>query len=263
MGAQKEATPLVSVIMPAYNSASYIETAIRSVMAQTYPHWKLLVIDDGSEDDTCAIVTRLRAEDDRVTLICNEQNIGVAETRNKGLDLCAGSCVAFLDSDDLWHPDKLKLQVHKMLEEQAELVYASYGIMDSDGKPCKKPYLVPGEADFDRLLKENVVGCSAALISESVARTYRFVPNFYHEDYCLWLKILQDGHKAVGCEEVLMTWRLACGSRSFDKRNGALNRWRIYRQHLGLPLVKSATCFASYAINGLKKYRRSEKEPSV
>lgn len=254
---------LVSVIMPAYNSAAYIESAIRSVMAQTYPHWRLLVIDDGSDDDTCTIVTRLSEEDERITLLCNEENIGVAATRNKGLDLCVGTCVAFLDSDDLWHPDKLSLQMQKMQEEQADLVYASYGIMDCEGVPCKAPYLVPDKADFNLLLKENVVGCSAALISEEMARTYRFASHYYHEDYCLWLKILQDGHKAAGCREVLMTWRLACGSRSFDKRNGARNRWRIYRQHLGLPLWKSTASFASYALRGVKKYAGAKKGRDV
>ncbi len=259
MGDKKQADVLVSVIMPAYNAAAYIESAIRSVMAQTYPHWKLLVIDDGSCDDTCAIVMRLSKEDDRVTLLCNDHNIGVAETRNRGLDLCAGSWVAFLDSDDLWHPDKLSLQVQKMLREEADLVYTSYGIMDCEGNLCKSPYLVPDKADFDRLLKENVIGCSAVLISENLARTYRFAPHFYHEDYCLWLKILQDGYKAVGCKEVLMTWRLACGSRSFDKRNGACNRWRIYRKHLGLPLFKSVSCFISYAFNGIRKYCQTNK----
>lgn len=259
MGVPNQENPLVSVIMPAYNAAAYIESAIRSVMAQTYSHWRLLVIDDGSGDDTCAIVTRLSGEDDRVTLLRNERNMGVAETRNRGLDLCDGSCVAFLDSDDLWHPDKLTLQVRKMQEEQADLVYTSYGIMDCEGHPCKKPYLVPDATDFDHLLRENVIGCSAVLISEALARTYRFAACFYHEDYCLWLKMLQDGHKAVGCQEVLMTWRLACGSRSFDKRNGACNRWRIYRRHLGLPLCKSLSCFASYAVNGIKKYCRTKR----
>lgn len=245
--------------MPAYNAATTIESAVRSVMGQTYPHWRLLVIDDGSADDTCAIVTRLVEEDRRITLVRNEQNMGVAKTRNKGLDLCTDGCVAFLDSDDLWHPDKLTRQMKKMCEEHADLVYSSYGIIDCDGKPCRNAYRVPETADFNRMLKENVVGCSAALISQTIARDYRFNPEFYHEDYCLWLKILQDGHKAVGCQEVLMNWRLASGSRSFDKRNGARNRWRIYRRQLGLSLPKSTIAFVSYAVNGLRKYRHRSK----
>ena len=261
MGAEKanHINKSVLVIMPAYNASAYIESAIRSVMAQTYPHWQLLVIDDCSKDDTVAVVTRLCQEDQRIRLICNEVNMGVAKTRNKGLDLCQGSCVAFLDSDDLWHPEKLRLQIEKMEQENAQLVYASYGIMDSDGNPCKSPYVVAEHTDFNHLLKENVIGCSAVLIAESIAHTYRFVSDYHHEDYCLWLEILRDGHKAVGCKEVLMTWRLACGSRSFDKRNGARNRWRIYRQHLGLPFMKSALSFISYAIRGIIKYSRSEK----
>lgn len=250
----------VAVIMPAYNASAYIEDAIRSVMAQTYPHWKLLVMDDKSQDDTCAIVLRLAEEDARIQLIRNEKNLGVAKTRNRALDLCGGCCVAFLDSDDLWHPDKLRLQMQMMETEQADLVYASYGIMDCHGTPCKQPYLVPAATDFEQLLRENVIGCSAVLLSERLAGSYRFVSGFHHEDYCLWLSILRDGYRAVGCRQVLMTWRLACGSRSFDKRNGARSRWRIYRRHLGLPFMKSALCFASYAWKGVKKYANNRKD---
>ena len=245
---------LVTVIMPAYNAASYIETAIRSVMAQTHTAWELLVIDDGSSDDTCAIVERLAAEDDRIHLLRNPQNCGVAATRNRGLELCNGAYAAFLDSDDVWHPDKLERQVQTAREQQADLVYTSYAIVDADGHPCKRPYLVPSQIDFQGLLKENVMGCSTVLLSAAVAQRYRFLSDFYHEDYCLWLDILRDGHTAVGCTDVLADWRLILNSRSFDKKNGARNRWRIYRRHLGFSVCKSARYFAAYAWRGLKKY---------
>ena len=245
---------LVTVIMPAYNAASYIEAAIRSVMAQTHTAWELLVIDDGSSDDTCAIVERLAAEDARVRLLRNPQNCGVATTRNRGLELCTGAYAAFLDSDDVWHPEKLERQVQMAQEQQADLVYTSYAIVDGEGHPCKRPYLVPAQVDFTALLKENVIGCSTVLLSAAVAQRYRFLSDFYHEDYCLWLDILRDGYTAVGCTDVLTDWRLILTSRSFNKKNGARNRWRIYRRHLGFSVCKSARYFAVYAWRGLKKY---------
>ena len=101
----------VSVIMPAYNAAAYIEEAIRSVMAQTYGAWRLLVLDDGSADDTVGIVQRLAAEEPRITLLRNAENLGAARTRNRGWDLCDEGYVAFLDSDDRWHPEKLAAQM--------------------------------------------------------------------------------------------------------------------------------------------------------
>ena len=247
---------LISVIVPAYNAAAYIEETIRSVMAQTHTCWEMLVIDDGSTDDTAAIVERLVAEDSRIQWIRNPQNCGVAKTRNHGLELCRGEYVAFLDSDDRWHPEKLAMQVQMAQQKQAALVYTSYAIVDADGQPCRKPYLVPRQADFKALLKENVIGCSTVLLRGDVARQYRFPTGFYHEDYCLWLDILRDGHTAVGCTDILTYWRLITTSRSFDKKNGAEKRWRIYREHLHFSVIKSVRYFIAYAFHGWMKYRR-------
>lgn len=247
---------LVSVIIPAYNAAAYIEATIRSVMAQTHTNWEMLVIDDGSTDATATIVERLAAEDGRIQWLSNLQNCGVAMTRNRGLNLCKGAYVAFLDSDDLWHPDKLALQVHKAQQEQAALVYTSYAIVDAADQPCKKPYLVPERVDFTSLLKENVIGCSTVLLDSAVAKQYRFLSDFYHEDYCLWLDILRDGHIAVGCTDVLTHWRLITSSRSFDKKNGARKRWKIYREHLHFSVAKTVRYFIAYAVHGWMKYRR-------
>ncbi len=244
----------VSVIMPAYNAAAYIEQAIRSVMEQTYTNWQLLVIDDCSTDDTYAIAQRLAAEDDRIRPLRNEHNSGVAVTRNRGLELSVGAYVAFLDSDDVWHPDKLAAQIQMAEREQAGLVYTSYAIVDADGQPCKQPYTVPERITFTDLLKENVIGCSTVLLSAAVAETYRFVTGFFHEDYCLWLDILRDGHTAVGCTDILTDWRLIMNSRSFNKKKASRNRWRIYRQHLRFSVCKSLRYFSSYAWRGIAKY---------
>lgn len=249
----------VWIIIPTYNAAPYIEKTIRSVMAQTYDEWHLLVLDDGSSDDTVERVRRLAEEDTRITLSVNEQNVGVARTRNRGMDLCGEGYVAFLDSDDCWHPEKLECQVRLAEETGADILYSSYAIIDNNGNPCRRNYIVPQEADFNLLLRENVIGCSATMLSPRAAQTYRFPLGFYHEDYCLWLQMLRDGCRAAGCTQVLTMWRLANGSRSFDKRNGARQRWRIYREYLRLPLGKSMVSFIGYAFNGIKKYARNEK----
>lgn len=250
----------VSVIMPAYNAVAYIEEAIRSVMSQTYSKWRLLVLDDGSSDGTAEIVRRLAEQDHRITLFCNEENLGAARTRNRGLDLCGEGYVAFLDSDDRWHPEKLAVQVALAEQTGADIVYTSYAIIDADGRPCRQPYIVPEHTDFNHMLSENVIGCSAVMLSPQTARTYRFPFNFYHEDYCLWLDMLRDGCRAAGSSQVLTEWRLVNGSRSFDKKNGARRRWCIYREHLHLSWIKSAISFIGYAFNGIKKYSKMHKE---
>lgn len=246
----------VTVIMPAYNAEQYIESAIRSLQAQTEEDWTLMVMDDCSTDGTCAIVEGLAAEDPRILLFRSRKNLGAARSRNKALEGCKSEFVAFLDSDDLWHPEKLALQLERLEETGADLCYTSYAIIGADGEPARGDYVVPERVDFDALLRENVIGCSTVLLRRRSLGENCFTTAFYHEDYALWLRLLGEGKEAVGCTQVLAQWRYAADSRSFDKRRAAKNRWDIYRKYLGLSLPRSAAAFGAYAAAGLKKYKK-------
>jgi len=248
--------PLVSVIMPAYRAGKYIEAAVASLQAQTLTDWELLVIDDCSPDDTWQIICRLAADDSRIVPMQNAENLGAAGTRNRGLDLARGQYVALLDSDDLWHPNKLEKQLACMEEHRADLSYTGYRMIDELGKPVRGDYSVPETVTFSGLLRENVIGCSTVMMTGNVARAYRFRTDFFHEDYVLWLTMLKDGYRAAGITEPLTSWRYAQNSRSFDKWKSAKNRWKIYRHYLKLNIWESGKAFAGYALAGFKKYRK-------
>jgi teichuronic acid biosynthesis glycosyltransferase TuaG len=252
--AEVKKVPAVTVIMPAYNAERFIGQAIGSVQAQTFTDWQLLVIDDGSRDGTCDVVQALAEQDSRICLLRNEQNMGVAKTRNRGFDLCKSPYVALLDSDDLWHPGKLQRQLELMAQSGAEICYCSYGIVGADGNRAKPDYLVPEQVGFKKLLKENVIGCSTVVLASRLLEKYRFETSLHHEDYALWLRMLRDGCAAAGCREVLANWRLIENSRSFDKRKSACSRWEIYRNYMGLPLGQSLWAFGHYAFSSVKKY---------
>jgi len=251
----EHAQPLVSVIMPAYNVAAYVEEAIRSVMQQTVTDWELLVIDDRSTDNTYEIIRRVAAEDDRIRAMRNPHNMGVARTRNKGIAQARGRYVAFLDSDDAWLADKLEKQLALAGETGAGIVYCSYAIMDAAGGKAKEDYLVPASTNFERLMRENVILCSAMMVRGDILNKTQFNTDFYHEDFVLALDILKAGYTAAGCTQVLLKWRYIDNSRSFNKKKSAVNRWKVYRDYLKLPFIKSAWIFIQYALAGLKKYR--------
>ncbi|MBP3324238.1 MAG: glycosyltransferase [Clostridia bacterium] len=248
-------SPLVSVIMPAYNAERFIEEAIASVQAQSYENWELFVIDDGSKDRTKEIVKNLAENDKRIRFLINEKNMGVAKTRNRGIDLSSGKYVAFIDSDDVWHKDKLKKQLEKLKEKDAGIGYCSYEIIGENGEKAKEDYIVSETATFKDILKENYIQCSAMLIRSDIVKRFMFNTEFYHEDYILGLDMLRAGEKAAGNKELLLKWRYLENSRSFNKRKSAMNRWRIYRNYLKLPFFKSVSLFLNYAAAGLKKYR--------
>lgn len=252
-------TPLVSVIMPAYNAALFIEEAINSVILQTFSDWELIVIDDCSEDASFFIAEKMALLDSRIIPLRNEINVGVANTRNRGIDLARGKYIAFLDSDDVWHPEKLQCQLKRMEESKADICYCSYAIIDSDGNKCKPDYKVPYTVSYEDILRENCIQCSAMLIPTEIVKKFKFNTQYYHEDYVLNLDILGQGGYAAGCTEILLKWRYLENSRSFDKRKSAFNRWEIYRKYLKLPLLKTCLLFAGYAVAGMRKYLRKSK----
>ena len=107
------------------------------------------------------------------------------------------------------------------------------------------------------MLKENVIGCSTVMLTDEIGATYRFDGSFYHEDYVLWLRLLQDGYRAVGVSEVMADYYYHKDSKAGNKRNAAWERWKIYRKYLHFSPVKSAWYFAHYALAGMRKYRQS------
>lgn len=250
-----ESTPLVSVIMPAYNAEKYIEQAIRSVQKQTVRSWKLIVVDDRSTDKTAEQIRRLAAEDMRIIPVYSETNHGAAESRNIALRQCRGEFVALLDADDVWHPQKLERELERARETDADLVYSSYAMIDEQGTRCFSDFIVEESTDLQSMLNCNTIGCSTVLMKAKVLEKRPFVTDFYHEDYVMWLSLLQAGCKAVGVRDILVDYRVARGSRSFNKLKSAKNRWRVYRDYLKLPLIPSVKAMVGYAINGLKKYR--------
>ena len=117
--------------MPAYNSAPWIEAAIRSVMAQSFTDWQLIVVDDGSTDDTPRIVESLAEEDRRISMLATD-HLGVANARNVGLENISGDRVAFIDSDDLWPPYNLEALSYLMDRFDADIAAGSFTEFDDE-----------------------------------------------------------------------------------------------------------------------------------
>lgn len=247
--------PAVSVIMPAYNAERYIENAIRSVVEQTMGDWELLVLDDCSADGTREVVGAMAQQDSRIRLIENEENMGPARTRNRGLDISCGRYAAFLDSDDLWKPEKLERQLALAEETGAEIIYCSYGIIDECGNKRCNDFIVPESTDLRSMLVKSVFSCSTVLLSERIYRSYRFPMNFYHEDYALWLQFMRDGISTQGIREPLADYRVQSGSRASNKLASAQRRWDIYRRFLKMSVPKSMYYLMRYALAGVIKYR--------
>lgn len=126
---------LVSIIMPSYNCGRFIRESVESVMCQTYTNWELLIQEDASKDDSVIVIQQLAAKDNRIKFECNEQGSGAAISRNRALQRAKGRWVAFLDSDDVWLPEKLEHQIRFMVENDYAFTYHDYTKMNEEGKP--------------------------------------------------------------------------------------------------------------------------------
>lgn len=251
--------PECSVVIPVYNRERYIERTIRSVLDQTYPSFEIIAVDDGSTDQSLAILEALAQGDPRILVIQNEKNQGVAETRNRGIQLARGRCIALLDSDDLWLKDKLSRQMALMQEKSARLVYCEYGFLDRAGKDLGERFAVPTEVRFNQLLKRNVISCSTVLGDRQLFLDHPFNKKYYHEDLVAWVDMLKECNVAYGVQEELAKLTIASTGKSADKLLCARERWRIYREHLNMNWWHAGYYFVHYALNSVVKYRPIRK----
>ena len=253
------AIPLVSVIMPAYNAALFIEEAIASVRAQTVTDWELFVIDDCSTDDTYKIACDIAMSDKRITVLKNEENMGVAKTRNRGIDLSNGKFIAFLDSDDYWKHNMLERMIQRADETDADIIYCSYEIVSECGVKLCNDFIVPEKTSFKESIVRSVITCSTVLITKQLAGNIHFPTDMYHEDIALWFGLLKEGKIARGVTDVLASYRQRANSRSSDKLRSARRRWFVYRKYLNMPFFQSVITMINYGVYGLKKYKKIQK----
>lgn len=245
---------LVSIIMAARNAEDTIEEAVRSVVRQTYYDWELIVIDDGSQDGTCCKMERMAEKEQRIRFKRNQTNLGVSRTRNRGISIAKGDWIAFLDSDDIWKPDKLEKQVNLIREkEDVDIVFTGSSFVGRFGETISYRQQVPDRITYRKLLKQNIISCSSVIIRRELMLKYPMPCDAMHEDYAVWLMVLKDGGHAYGVREPLLTYRLSAESKSGNKAKAAEMTLRVYR-FMGLNFFQVLYYFGWYLCKNIKKY---------
>lgn len=242
---------VVSVIMPAYNAEKYIAKAIESVLCQNVP-LELFVIDDCSTDHTAEIADKY-TDCSKVVLLRNDRNLGVAESRNIGIRHASGKYIAFLDADDWWEERKLEIQYRRLAETGCVVCCTGRELMDLDGSSLHKVIGVSEEITYAMLLCTNSISCSSVVMETAVAREFYMCHDELHEDYILWLKVLQKYGKACGINEPLLKSRMSKGGKSRNKLKSAKMQFGVYR-YMGFGILKSCYYFLMYAFHGVLKY---------
>lgn len=229
---------LVSVITPTYNCAEFISRTIESVQAQTYQDWEMIIVDDRSQDNTKEIVEKYMKDDARIKYHLLEVNSGAAVARTVAMRLAKGSYMAFLDSDDIWMPDKLEKQIKWMADNGYAFSCTAYEQIDEDDKLIGKVIKTVKKTDYNRLLLDCPVGNSTVVYD--VEKMGKFeVPNIRkRNDDALWLQMLKKEKYIWGMPDVLMKYRIRRNSISSNKFKVIKFHWILYREieRLSIPM---------------------------
>ena len=246
---------LVSIITPSYNSESFISQTIESVLSQTYADWEMIIVDDVSSDKSVEIIEKYMKKDNRIKLIRLDKNSGPAIVRNRAIKEAKGRYIAFLDSDDFWHKEKLTKQLTFMQEKSAVLSFTGYHTVEERLGTPTTLMEVPHTVDYHTLLKQNIMGCLTVIYdSEKLGKVY--MPDISkRQDFALWLKILKKTPFAHGLDESLAYYRVRTSSVSSNKIMASIYNWKLYREVEKLPLYQAIYYFGWYTYNSIKNKR--------
>lgn len=246
---------LVSIITPCYNGERYIAETIESVLGQTYAHWEMIIVDDGSADHTAEIAAAYAGRDGRITLL-RQPNGGTAKARNAGMKLARGRYIALLDADDLWEPEFLERQLAFMARENAVCVCSAYRHIDERGNEIQHP-TVPLPLITPRDMRVmNRVGCLTGL--------YDSMPHgkvYLHEelksirdDYAYWYDIVSLEGRACGNPEILARYRVLTGSTTGNKLKLVSKQYQFYRGYLKLSVFGAMLNTMRWGVSGIRKF---------
>ena len=244
--------PLVSVIMPAWNSSSTIRESIQSVRSQSVKDWELIIVDDMSDDDTLAAIEDLVHCDERITAIRLRKKSGGAGARNTALDQAKGRYIAFLDADDLWAERKLENQIEFMESSGYDMSYTSYYIFyDNTEEEVLVP--VPKMLGYRKLLRNNFIGCLTLMYARDRFSKLRMPLIEKRHDFAFWLLLLRKGANAGGLNRPLGRYRVSEKSLSKNKGDAVRFYWRVVARLEGVGTISSGLYLASYLLHAFSK----------
>ena len=241
---------LVSVIVPNFNGEKFIRQTLDSVIAQVGVEFEVIVVDDGSKDSSVSIVEEYVRRDKRITLLRSEGNQGAARSRNLAIERSKGRFLAFVDSDDLWGPQKLQVQIDAMAKAAAALSCTAVHVIDASGVRVGERR-VPAAIDYGTLLRRTPIVTSSVVLDTSKVGRLSMPEIRRRQDLAMWLKVIRQSGPAVGIDQILGSYRVHENSLSRNKRVSALYTWKVIRDVERLPLHKALYYFSFYAIGGV------------
>ena len=244
---------LVSVIIPVYNAGQFLEETLRSALEQTYEDVEIVLVDDCSTDNSSEIIKEAQENYPNVIYHRQEKNQGAAVARNTALNIAKGRYVAFLDSDDLWIPEKTKWQMDDMRKRNASISFSAIDFVDENDERLKDIREVKGVIDYRFLLKNTMIATSTVIVDRAKTGDFQMPLRRSGQDYATWLMLMRDGTKAYGINEVFCHYRVRSNSLSSNKWKSIKQVWEIQTQDEKINKVFAAINVCGFVWNAFKK----------
>ena len=245
---------LVSVIIPYYKKEKFIVETVNSIIQQTYANFEIIIIDDELSETSSRVLASLKKIDKRILILRNNKNIGAGLSRNRGIDYSKGEFIAFCDSDDLWKKDKLKTQINFMMQNNLNLTFTGYDILNEQNKLLGTRNAKTSKK-FRDLIKSCDIGLSTVIIKKNllIEKKLYFCDLITKEDYVLWLKLSKNGAVFHNLDIILSSWRKTDNSLSSAISQKLVDGYRVYRNHLNYGKLVSILCLIRLSLNYLLK----------
>lgn len=251
----------VSIITPVYNAERFLSINLDSVIGQTYTDWEHLLVDDVSTDNSRNIIETYERLDERIKYIRLKKNSGAGVARNTAIKHSRGRYIAFLDSDDFWHKDKLKKQVAFMKNKNISFSYCNYFIVKGDSKSIVSKIVAPSKVNYNTMLKNDYIGCLTVVYDTfSLGKVY--MPDIRkRQDWVLWLKLLKKTNYAFCLPEALAYYRVGNESLSNNKFKLLKHNFNVYHEQLKMSYLKSTFMMFRFLIHYFVFKITSKKKP--
>ena len=242
---------LVSIITPSYNSEKFIAETIRSVQNQSYTNWEMIIVDDCSSDRTESIISDFINDDPRISFYQLQKNSGAGVARNQAVDLAKGRYIAFLDSDDLWKPEKLQKQIDFLSLNNAPFSFSFYECIDESGAPLNLRVEAPKKLHYWQLFFCNFVGNLTGVYDTHFFGKIPISNIRKRQDWMVWLTVLKKIKTAEPIPDSLAFYRVRKDSISSAKWRFVQHNFTVYRQFDHFNVFVSLCCMVGFLFTQL------------
>jgi teichuronic acid biosynthesis glycosyltransferase TuaG len=244
---------LVSIIVPYYKKKSFIRKSIKSILKQSYKNFEIIIIYDDPSFEDLSYIKNIMKLDKRISLLINKKNIGAGQSRNNAIKKAKGKFIAFLDADDIWKKNKLKLQLKFMKNNKYKISHTSYQILDKQNK-ISGNRIAKKFVYVEDLLKSCDIGLSTVILEKKIfSRLCKFGTTKTKEDFILWLAILKKKIIIGSFDKDLTLWRRTKDSLSSSIIQKIIDGFIVYNKHMKFNYFKSFYYLALLSFNYIKK----------